>query len=287
METSEIWLPLAQNPLRGRGRAVRVLDVMAKIKPAITVDQAQSNLHEIAKDLQRAFPATNTDFDFAVEPLLERFVGKVRTPLLLLLGAVGVLLIIACANIANLFLIRGLDRQKEVTLRTALGCPQWKIIRQFLLETVAVALIGGVFGLVIAASVIRSLPTIAPTLPRLYEVRLDLLSVAYIFVIAFIAGSASGVVPALAASNTNLNESLKENTPTAGLGASRKRTRFALAALETALACMLLITSVLLMRSFVKVLQVDPGYRTDHLIAVLMPMSTTKYRTSAERFSVF
>jgi putative ABC transport system permease protein len=274
----EIWQPLGVDYLKA-GRRGDYLNVIARLKPNVSIEQGRSELVTIAAQLERQYPDTNTGWSTIVLPLHERFVGDVRPVLIVLLGAVGFLLLIACANVANLLLAKAAARQKEMAIRTALGARRWRIIRQLLTESVLLAVVGGAFGLLLAIWGIDALVALSPgNIPRLSEIRLDGRVLLFTFGISLITGVLFGLFPALQAANPNLNETLKEGGRGTTESGRSGRARRALVVAEIALALVPLVGAGLMVKSFVRLQDVNPGFNPERVLAVEVYLPRTTYK---------
>ena len=265
--TADIYVPIGQwnNPaLQNRGAALG-LHGIGRLKPGVTIEQAQSDLDRVMRNLAAAYPATNKGNGAKLVPLKERLVGGIRPTLLLLLGAVGFVLLIACLNVSNLLLARSTGRTREFAIRAALGAGQWRLLRQSLTESTLLALIGGGLGLLVAGwgtqAALAALPT---ALPRAGEVGLDGRVLLFTLAVSLLTGMLSGLAPALKISQWRLSETLKEGGR--GAGGGRHRAQGVLVAVEMALALVLLIGAGLMIRSLNALWNVDPGFRPDNML---------------------
>jgi predicted permease len=264
----DVWMTtrFTERDLSPSSRGSRWLDVVGRVAPASSVAAARGELEEVARRLERLDPNHNTAVTVSVTPLLESIVGDVRTPLLVLLGAVAFVLLIACANVASLTLARIAARDSELAVRTALGAARGRIARQILTESVVLALLGGALGLALAFGGIRGLIALAPPdLPRLREVTLDGRVLGFTFALTVLTGVVFGVVPALHNGTANLHDRLRSAARGAlgKRGAARSRRTMVVA--EVALAIVLLTGAGLLIRSFALLRQVDPGFRPENV----------------------
>jgi predicted permease len=281
--TTDVYVPIGQwaNPALKVRSAGLGLHGIGRLKPGVTIDQAQSDLNGVMGRLALAYPETNRNNGAKVSSLKERMIGGIGSTLWLLLGAVGFVLLIACVNVSNLLLARSTGRRREFAIRTALGAGRGRLLRQSLTETMLLALLGGGLGLIFAGwgtqAAIAVLPT---TLPRATEIRLDARVLIFTVVISLITGLLAGLAPALKTSQWRLSETLKEG----GRGASsgRGRAQGILVAVEMALAVVLLIGAGLMIRSLSALWKVDPGFRPDNVLTYSLSLSPTTRSTSPE-----
>lgn len=265
LEDAEVWLPVSFNPIVTRGRNVRAFSLIGQLKPGVTMAQAQAELSGLAANLEKQYPATNTGFRAEVAPLHEHVTGKARTLLLVLFGAVALVLLIACANVANLLLTRATARQRELAIRTALGASRWQIMRQLLTESVLLFVAGGMSGALLAWWGLELLLSLSPTdIPRRAEIGIDLNVLGFTLGLSLLTGIVFGLFPAWQVSRTDRNDVLSGRSTGATL--STKRFRNVLVVTEIALALVLLIGSGLLIRSFTKLLNVKPGFATENVV---------------------
>ena len=269
-------------------RALHYLNVIARLKPGITREQAQAEMEGIAARLEQAYPVENTGHTARVVSLHEQTVGDVRPALLILLGAVGLVLLIACANVANLLLARAAGRAKEMSIRTALGASRTRLVRQLLTESTLLALAGGTVGLLLAVWGLDLLIALSPeNIPRLHEVNLDARVLAFTLAVSLLTGLIFGLAPALQASSLDLNSSLKEGGRGTTEGTGRRRMRGALVVFEVALTLVLLIGAGLMIRSFSRLQQVDPGFRADNLLTMELSMPPARFNESEDQAANF
>ncbi|HEY9402037.1 MAG TPA: ABC transporter permease [Pyrinomonadaceae bacterium] len=274
----EMWLPLPVSEGMRNGRRSDFLSVIARLKPGVSVEQASAEMTTIAARLEQQYPDTNSAWGVIVQPLHQRFTGDVRPALLMLLGAVGFLLLIACANVANLLLARSSTRLKEIAIRTALGAGRGRIVRQLLTESIVLSLLGGALGLLVAFWGIDALIALSPgNIPRLESVGIDRQVLLFTIGISLVTGIVFGLAPALTVSNPNLNEMLKESGRSSMDGGRGRRLRNALAVSEIALSLVLLVGAGLLIKSFLRLQDVKPGFNPENLLAVELVLPTAKY----------
>jgi putative ABC transport system permease protein len=284
---SEIYVPLAFRPNQINHDFHWIL-VMARLKPGVTVAQANADMVAVTKHIADENPKSNQGWGASVEPLQNDFLNRdtIRA-LWILLGAVGFVLLIACANVANLLLARGTARQREVAVRGALGATQGQLFNQFLTESLALAGIGGALGVGLAWAFLKAILALMPeyTLPSEADVTLNIPVLLFTMAATMLAGVLFGCVPAIQASRLNLNDTLKEGGR-GGVGTSKHRVRHALVLAEFALALTLLAAAGLAVHSFWNLTHVDMGFRTDHLLTFHLPMPTDR-RPQPEQMLAF
>ena len=260
------------------------LRVIGRLKPGVTLAQAQADLNAIVARLQQQFPQTNAVRSVRLVSLHERVVGDSRQTMLLLFGAVGLVLLIASANVANLMIVRAAGRSQEIAIRLALGAGRWRIMRQLLTESILLACLGGACGWLLAIWGIDLLLALSPDgTPRLSEVRLDYQVFAFTLLLSVMTGVVFGLFPALAASKADLNQTLKEGGRSATAGSGRHRLRSALVIAEVALALVVLIGAGLLIKSFARLQKVSPGFDPNGLTTMLIWLSDAKYLEASRR----
>lgn len=263
----DVYVPIGQwgNPaLKNRGVALG-LHGIGRLKPGVTIEQARSDLNRVMGDLANAYPETNRGNGSTIIPLKEGVVGNIRPVLLMLLGAVGFVLLIACVNVSNLMLARSTGRTREFAIRSALGAGRARLLRQSLTESTLLGLAGGTLGLIVAGWGTKLALSLLPTsLPRAEEVRLDVRVLLFTFVISLLTGILAGLIPALKISRGCVSETLKEGGR--GTSGGRVRAQGVFVAVEMALALVLLIGAGLMIRSLTALWKVDPGFRPDNLL---------------------
>ena len=283
---TELWTPIAFTASQAQQHGSHYLRVIGRLNRDVTITQADVEMKAIAARLAEQNPGSNAGWSTNIFPLQEYEVRDIKSGLFFLLGAVALVLLIACANVANLLLARSSSRQKEMAIRSALGASRRRVIRQLLTESVLLAVLGGVVGLLLAYWGTEALLALAPeNLPRIKDVALDGGVLGFTLVLTLVTGVVFGLAPALQASSPNLNETLKE----AGRGTSsgRHRVRSGLVIVEVALALMLLVCSGLMIRSFVTLQRVNPGFNQNSALAVDIALPGRKYQNAEQRLSFF
>jgi predicted permease len=275
---TDIWMPIAFAAAQAQNRRGDVLNVIGRLKPEVTLEQARSEMSLIADRLANRYPDTNARWNVRVSPLLEEVVSEIRPSLLLLLGAVAFVLLIACANVANLLLARAAVRQKEIAVRTALGASRWRIVRQLLTESLLLSLAGAIIGLTLASWGLKIMMATADIFwPRVMDLSLDVRVLAFTTAITLLTGLSFGLVPALQISKPNLNEMLKDAGRGSTEGGRRRLVRNALVVVEVAISLVLLVGAGLLMRSFISLQKVDPGFDPKNALTVSISLPKRKY----------
>jgi putative ABC transport system permease protein len=285
--TLELLVPLAPDPARSRGDH-RLL-VIGRLKPGVTIDRAHSELSTIAGRLEKQFPDSNQGWTVRLASFYDWLIPEdTRQSLLIMSGAVALVLLIACGNFANLLLARGAARQRELSIRAALGAERSRLVRQLLVEAMLLALIAAALGLLIAYGAIELLTWSAPeALPRLDELSIDARVLAFALGSAVVTGLLFGLLPALHASRPNVNETLKHGAAGAGGSASRQRLRSALVVGEVALSVALLIGAGLLVRSLWRLQHVDPGFRQENVVTARINLPPARYRDGKAFWSFY
>lgn len=271
----DVYEPLGQfgNPLLANRLAGLSIHGIARLKPGITLDQARADMQRVTGELAKIYPEADKGMGAALTPMKDSIVGGVSGFLLLLLGAVGFVLLIACVNVANLLLARGTARGREIAMRSALGAGTGRLIRQMLTESILLAAIGGALGVAVAAVGTRAaLAALPATLPRATEVGIDARVLWFSAVISICAGILFGLLPAMRIARHGSYETLKESTR--GAGGSRHRTQGVLVAIQMALALVLLVGAGLLIRSLAQLWNVNPGFDPNHVITFNLAMAS-------------
>jgi len=279
----DIWRPLAFHP-QDMTRDFHWMMSWARLKPRVSVDQARAQMKAIASRIEHDYPESNKGWSVTIDRFVDRVVDdSLRRSLLVLLAAVGAVLLIGCANLANLLLARAASREREIAVRSALGAGRWRLVRQLLTESVLIACLGGTFGVLIGYGLMRGLKSWVPQfyLPSEAEVHMDARVLLFTAGIILLTGILFGLVPALHAVRSDLAGSLKEGGRAATTGVARSRLRSALVVVEVALAFVLLSGAGLLIRSFYQLQQVDPGFETTNVITMWLPMTDAQYPDGA------
>jgi putative ABC transport system permease protein len=289
---AEMWQPLwfpkeMYDPQR---RGARGLEVLARLKPGVSLTQAQAELDQLGAQLTAQYPQNyraERRYRMIATPMLDDYVGELKPALLLLLGAVGFVLLITCANVANLLLARAAARQQEIAVRLALGAGRGRLARQLLTESVLLALAGGVAGLLLAVWGVQLLLRFAPdNLPRLGEVGLDGRVLAFTALASLVTGVIFGLAPALQSARADVNDALRESGRT-GAGARQQRLRNTFVIAEIALALVLLVGAGLTLKSFWRLQAVEPGFNPDGVLTMRMLLPFTTHRGIPERATFF
>jgi len=274
---AQVWLP---TPMLNPGMNLRLghsLKAIGRLKPGVSLDQSQTDLDTIALRLSQQYPDTNKGWSLRQRPLRDVLVGPVRPALLLMWGAVALLLLIACGNVANLLLARSISRQKEFALRAALGASRTRMIRQALTESVMLSLAGGVLGVFAATWGVHALHAFGPlNVPRLGESEINPAVLAFTFGVSLLTGVVFGLVPALQVSGRGFTQGLRESSR-ASASTSHKRLSGALVIGEIAISLTLLICAGLLLKSFWRLVHVAPGFQTDHVITARLSLNQPEY----------
>jgi putative ABC transport system permease protein len=283
----ELWVPMIIKEDTQRNRKSHFLYVVAKLKQGVTISQAQSGMDVISAGLQKQYPDTNGGLGVKLVSLHDQIVGKIQPSLLVLFGAVGFVLLIACANVANLLLARATARQKEIAIRAAIGAGRLRIVRQLLTESILLGLAGGLLGLLFSLWGVDILVALSPKdIPRLKEIGVDYRVLSFTFVISILTGIFFGLVPALQATKLDLVGALKEGS-SGGIDIFRRnRARSLLVISEVAMAFVILIGAGLMIKSFIKLQEVELGFDHHNLLKMDISLSQTRYAKS-EQISAF
>ncbi len=283
----ELWVPLVLDPAK-QERSSHSYAAIGRLKPGVTLPAGRAELNTIAKRLEQEYPDSNAGWRVSVISLYdELFDDDLQLTLSMLFLAVGFVLLIVCANVANLLLARAAMREKEVAVRMALGARRFRLIRQFLTESVLLALLGGLGGLVVAMWGVDALKAIAPDdVPRIDQISLDGTVLLYTLGVSLLTGLIFGLAPAIQTTKPDLHEALKEGGRTSG-GGSRHRLLKTLVVSEVALAVMLIVVGGLMIRSFLLMQRTDPGFDTEHLLTLRINLPEAKYAEEHQRASFY
>jgi putative ABC transport system permease protein len=285
-EKVDIWAPLRLNQASPGGRGNHYLTALGRLKPGVGMRQAQAEMVTIGQRLQQEYPnayTANSGWGVNLFPLQQELTGNIRPALLVVLAAVGLVLIIACANVANLQIERALERSREIALRTALGAARASLIRRFIAESLLVTFIGGAIGVLIASLALPAMTRIDPAaLPRAYEITLNAQALLFAAALALLSGLVIGLVPAVQTLNLSLTEALQEGGEKSAGGRGRQRVRRLLVIAETAMALVLAIGSGLLARTFSNLQHVNPGFGTASTLTLQIALPGKKYPESRQ-----
>jgi putative ABC transport system permease protein len=281
---TEVWVPKALTPQQRQNRGNRGNLAVGLLRPGVSRATAQAELTAISRRLEKAYPDSDAGWANRIEPLPAALVGDVKPALLILLAAVGLVLLIACVNVANLLLAAAASRQKEIALRTALGAGRGRMVRQLLTESALLAATGGAVGLLLAYWGLRAIAVFIPDdVPVAHRVAIDPRILLFTLGVTLLTGVLAGLAPAFQMTRPDLAESLRDGTR-AGSGTSRGgRTRRVLVVLETALAVLLVAGAGLLVRSFARLIAVDPGFRAEGTLVLEVSLPETKYQDKPRR----
>jgi putative ABC transport system permease protein len=284
----DLWIPLAFPAEEAARRGSHYIEVVGRLKPGVTLEQAQAEMNTIAIRLQQQYPATNTQIGVTLIPLHEELVGDIRPALLILLGAVAFVLLIACANVANLLLARAAVRQKEIATRVALGASRARLVRQFLTESVLLAVLGGIVGLFLAFIGVSLLKQFIPeNISQAQAITINGTVLAFTVGVSLLTGLIFGLAPATQTASSNLNETLKEGGRDSAVGNRGSRIRGLLVVTEVAFSLILLIGAGLLINSFLRLRNVDPGFRTDNVLTMSIVLPELKYPDRTRRAAFY
>jgi putative ABC transport system permease protein len=290
LQTADVFLPFAPwaKTLPDDRNWHPGIFVIGRLKDGVTKEQARTEMVGITKRLEEQYPLYNMGTSADVVVLQDQLVQNVRPALMLLLGAVGAVLLIACVNVANLLLSRATGRGREVAIRTSMGASRWRLIRQLITESLLLSLAGGILGLFFAQAALGPLLKLsASSVPAVFAVTLDRWVLVFTLGVSLLTGLVFGIVPALCTAKLDLRETLNEGSRGSTGGPGHHRLRGALAAAEIAMAMLLLVGAGLLLRSFSRMQDVPPGFQTDHLLVADIPLSQTAYAKPEQRYEFF
>ena len=282
-ENTEAWTPVhVSNPVAANFRGVHFLRTYGRLAPGVTIEQARAEMHIVDANLAAQYPADNKNRSTVLFALHERIVGETRRSLFILFAAVSFVLLIACANFANLLLARAAERQREFVIRGALGAGRWRLMRQLLVESLLLSLAGGTAALLLAFWGTSLLVSFKPeNLPRLSEIGVDGRVLAFTMGVSVLTGLIFGLVPAWAASRGRAGDALREGGRSATAGSARQRLRSTFVVAELAVALVLLVGAGLLIKTFWKLRSVEPGFNPDHLITMRVELPESRYQDVA------
>ena len=287
---AEAWTPVAQDSGEMRLRASRYFDTVARLKPNLTLGQAEAEVRTIAARLADQYPESNAHWNVRLATLRETLVGDSRLTLLILLGAVSLVLLIACGNVANLMLARATTRYRELAIRAALGASRWRIVRQLIVESMLLSVSAGALGLLFALWCVSAIVWLVPKdlrLPRIEEAQVNLVVLFFAFAIGLLVSLVLGLLCGLKASRLNLQESLNDSSRSASAGVRLQRLRGALVVAEISLTLVLLAGAGLLLKSLVKLQRVELGFNQDNLLVVPIGAPMPKYADPQLRAAFF
>jgi putative ABC transport system permease protein len=281
----EAWTAVhVSNPVAANFRGVHFLRTYGRLAPGVSLEQARAEMQVIDKTLATQYPADNKNRASVLIPLQERIVGQSRQSLLVLFAAVSLVLLIACANFANLLLARAAEREREFVIRTALGAGRWRLIRQLLTESVLVSLAGGAIAVLLAIWATNLLVALRPeNLPRLQEIGVDGRVLLFTFGVSLLTGIIFGLLPAWTASRSVIGEALKEGGRSATAGGARQTMRSTFVVVELAIALVLLVGAGLLIKTFWNLRSVEPGFNPDHLLTMRVELPEARYQEVAKQ----
>jgi predicted permease len=287
-----IWAPLAFTPELASNRGMHFLHGIAQLRPGTTVETAQAEMSSIAASIAKEFPQSNSGRGIRVQPLVESEVSRTQSPVMVLLAAVGVVLLIACGNLSNLLLARADRRKRETAIRTALGATRFRLMRQLLVESVLLGLLGGAAGIAMAVWALRAHIVKFPLefvqiVPGLNHLEMNVPVLLFTLAVSVGTGFAFGFLPALRTSHLNVSDSLKEGGAGSGFGPSKTFLRSVLVVGEVALSLALLTCAALLMKSFVRLVRVSPGFNPDRVLTMSVALPEAKYPKDEEAVSFF
>ena len=284
----EIWAPLGLSAAELQNHDSHYLEVVGRLRPGVPLARANVDLGAVAAQMQKQFPDSNRRIGAYAAPLRDHLVGKLRQAILLLMTAVVFVLLIACANVANLMLSRASGRQREIAVRMALGAGRWRIVRQMLTESILLSVVAGGIGLALSVGIIKLLATLVPTaLPASNQVGINFSVLLFTIGVSFATGIIFGVVPALRVSRLSLNDTLKASGGRGSVAAGSRRMRNVLVILEFALAIVLFSGAGLMIRSFVALRGLDPGFRTDKITVFRTRLPRPRYDDAVKRVEFF
>jgi predicted permease len=281
-ESVDVWWPFSFAG-NSNQRGSHFIEGIGRLKEGVTVDRARGEMNAIMGQLAREHPGNDAGWTVLAIPLYTEIVGARRQMLLVLLGAVGIVLLIACANAANLLMARASAREREIAVRLAMGAPRWRVVRQLLTESLLIACTGGALGLLLAFGGVRALVALLPAdFPRAHDVQVSGPVLAFTALISLMTGILFGLMPAVQASRTDPKQGLQKGGRSSTAGRRQARLRSALVIAEMSLASVLLIGAGLMLRTFLNLVHLDPGFREDHLLTASLSLPHAQYKTDVQ-----
>jgi predicted permease len=281
-ESVDVWWPFSFAGNSNR-RGSHFIEGIARLKPGVSAEQAHGEMNAIMAQLAKEHPNNDAGWSVLIIPLYSEVVGNTRRMLLVLLGAVGIVLLIACANAANLLLARASARQREIAVRLALGAPRLRVIRQLITESLILSLTGGALGLALAFGGVHALVSLLPAdFPRAHDIHVSGPVLAFTLLVSVLTGVLFGLAPALQASRTDPKNGLQQGSRTSTATRPQNRLRSALVVAEVSLACVLLIGAGLMLRTFLNLIHLDPGFREDHVLTASLSLPRIRYKTDEQ-----
>ena len=278
-ESVDVWWPFSFAG-NSNQRGSHFIEGIARLRPGVSVEQAKADMNAVMGQMGHEHPNGDSGWSVLVIPLYSEVVGATRQMLLVLLGAVGIVLLIACVNAANLLLARASARQREIAVRLAMGAPRLRIVRQLLTESLIISLAGGALGLGMAFGGVRALVALLPAdFPRAHDIHVSGPVLAFTFLVSVLTGVLFGLAPAMQASRTDPKQGLQHNTRTTTASRYQNRLRSALVVAEVGLACVLLIGAGLMLRTFLNLLHLDPGFQEDHVLTASISLPHNRYNS--------
>ena len=285
---AQMWVPMALRPEEMAVRGEHHFLSIGRLKPGVTLEQAQAEMNTISQRLEKAYPEDDKGWGAIINPIREETVGDIRPALLMMLGAVGFVLLIACANVANLILARTLARRKEIAIRTAMGATRPRMIRQLLVETLVLSVTGGALGLVAAHFGIELLlKFFADKLPRMGEIGLSAPVLGFTFALSIATGILAGLIPAFSMTKGDVNEGLKQGLGRTDADSGSMKTRSALVIVEVALSLVLLVGAGLMIRSLWNLQKINPGFDTQNVLSMNVRVGKKQFSRASQEAQFF
>lgn len=281
-ETVDVWWPFSFAGDSNR-RGSHFIEGIARLKPGVSVEQARGDMNAIMAELAREHPGNDSGWKVLVIPLYTEIVGASRQMLLVLLGAVGIVLLIACANAANLLMARAASRQREIAVRLAMGAPRFRVVRQLMTESLLISSAGGLLGLLLAFGGVHTLVSLVPAdFPRAHDIHVSSPVLLFTLAVSLATGILFGLAPALQASHTDPKEGLQKGGRNSTAGKHQNRLRSALVVAEVGLASVLLMGAGLMLRTFLNLIHLDPGFQQDRLLTATLSLPHVRYKTNEQ-----